>query len=66
MIELPIRHPQLFKNLDIKPVLVYGPPDNGKTLLARAIGNETEAFFFLINDPAREGEGNLRKAFEKA
>jgi transitional endoplasmic reticulum ATPase len=75
MIELPLRHPALFKNLGIKPprgVLLYGPPGSGKTLLARAIANETGAFFFLINGPeimskmAGEAEGNLRKAFEEA
>lgn len=75
MIELPLRHPTLFKNLGIKPprgVLLYGPPGSGKTLLARAIANETGAFFFLINGPeimskmAGEAEGNLRKAFEEA
>ena len=75
MIELPLRHPNLFKNLGIKPprgVLLYGPPGSGKTLLARAIANETGAFFFLINGPeimskmAGEAEGNLRKAFEEA
>lgn len=75
MIELPLRHPALFKNLGIKPprgVLLYGPPGTGKTLLARAIANETGAFFFLINGPeimskmAGEAEGNLRKAFEEA
>lgn len=75
MIELPLRHPQLFKNLGIKPprgVLLFGPPGSGKTLIARAIANETGAFFFLINGPeimskmAGEAEGNLRKAFEEA
>jgi transitional endoplasmic reticulum ATPase len=75
MIELPLRHPALFKNLGIKPprgVLLYGPPGSGKTLMARAIANETGAFFFLINGPeimskmAGEAEGNLRKAFEEA
>jgi transitional endoplasmic reticulum ATPase len=74
MIELPLRHPALFKNLGIKPprgVLLYGPPGSGKTLMARAIANETGAFFFLINGPeimskmAGEAEGNLRKAFEE-
>ena len=75
MIELPLRHPQLFKTFGIKPprvVLLYGLPGSGKTLLARAIANETGAFFFLINGPeimskmAGEAEGNLRKAFEEA
>ena len=75
MIELPLRHPNLFKNLGVKPpkgVLLYGPPGSGKTLLARAIANETGAFFFLINGPeimskmAGQAEENLRKAFEEA
>lgn len=75
MIELPLRHPQLFKTLGVKPprgVLLYGPPGSGKTLMARAVANETGAFFFLINGPeimskmAGESESNLRKAFEEA
>jgi len=75
MIELPLRHPTLFKTLGIKPprgVLLFGPPGSGKTLIARAIANETGAFFFLINGPeimskmAGEAESNLRKAFEEA
>jgi len=75
MIELPLRHPQLFKTLGVKPprgVLLYGPPGSGKTLIARATANETGAFFFLINGPeimskmAGEAESNLRKAFEEA
>jgi transitional endoplasmic reticulum ATPase len=75
MIELPLRHPQLFKTLGVKPprgVLMYGPPGSGKTLIARAVANETGAFFFLINGPeimskmAGESEANLRKAFEEA
>jgi transitional endoplasmic reticulum ATPase len=75
MIELPLRHPQLFKTLGVKPprgVLLYGPPGSGKTLLARAVANETGAFFFLINGPecmskmAGEAEANLRRAFEEA
>lgn len=75
LIELPIRHPQLFRSVGIKPpkgVLLYGPPGSGKTLIARAVANETGAFFFLINGPeimsklAGESESNLRKAFEEA
>ena len=75
MIELPLRHPALFKTLGVKPprgVLLYGPPGSGKTLIARAVANETGAFFFLINGPeimskmAGESESNLRKAFEEA
>ena len=75
MVELPIRHPELFKNIGIKPprgILLYGPPGSGKTLIARAVANETGAFFFLINGPeimskmAGDSEGNLRKAFEEA
>ncbi|PRT54416.1 Cell division control protein 48 [Wickerhamiella sorbophila] len=75
LVELPLRHPQLFKSIGIKPprgVLMYGPPGTGKTLIARAVANETGAFFFLINGPeimskmAGESESNLRKAFEEA
>jgi transitional endoplasmic reticulum ATPase len=75
MIELPLRHPTLFKTLGVKPprgVLLFGPPGSGKTLIARAVANETGAFFFLINGPeimskmAGESEANLRKAFEEA
>jgi transitional endoplasmic reticulum ATPase len=75
MVELPLRHPQLFKSIGIKPprgILMYGPPGCGKTLIARAVANETGAFFFLINGPeimsklAGESEANLRKAFEEA
>lgn len=52
MIELPLRHPQVFKTIGVRPprgVLLYGPPGTGKTLIARAVANETGAFFFLIN-----------------
>merc|ERR1712091_180375 len=75
MIELPLRHPTLFKTIGVKPpkgILLYGPPGSGKTLIARAVANETGAFFFLINGPeimsklAGESESNLRKAFEEA
>ncbi|CAD6191510.1 unnamed protein product [Caenorhabditis auriculariae] len=74
MVELPLRHPQLFKAIGIKPprgILLYGPPGTGKTLIARAVANETGAFFFLLNGPeimsklAGESESNLRKAFEE-
>ena len=52
--------------------MLFGPPGTGKTLIAKAVANETGAFFFLINGPeimskmAGEAEGNLRKAFEEA
>ena len=52
MVELPLRHPQLFRAIGVKPprgILLYGPPGTGKTLIARAVANETGAFFFLIN-----------------
>ncbi|GAB2229639.1 hypothetical protein Drorol1_Dr00013887 [Drosera rotundifolia] len=75
LVELPLRHPQLFKSIGVKPpkgILLYGPPGSGKTLIARAVANETGAFFFVINGPeimsklAGESESNLRKAFEEA
>ncbi|CAH2002817.1 unnamed protein product [Acanthoscelides obtectus] len=75
MVELPLRHPSLFKAIGVKPprgILMYGPPGTGKTLIARAVANETGAFFFLINGPeimsklAGESESNLRKAFDEA
>ena len=74
-VELPLRHPQLFKTIGVKPpkgILLYGPPGSGKTLIARAVANETGAFFFCINGPeimsklAGESGSNLRKAFEEA
>jgi transitional endoplasmic reticulum ATPase len=75
MVELPLRHPQLFKSIGVKPpkgVLLHGPPGTGKTLIGRAVANETGAFFLLINGPeimskmAGESESNLRKIFEEA
>jgi len=75
LVELPLRHPKLFHNIGVKPprgILMYGPPGCGKTLIGRAVANETGAFFFLINGPeimskmAGDSESNLRKAFEEA
>jgi transitional endoplasmic reticulum ATPase len=75
MIELPLRHPELFQRLGIEPpkgVLLYGPPGCGKTLLAKAVANESEANFFSINGPEimskfyGESEKRLREIFEKA
>ncbi|RYR73667.1 hypothetical protein Ahy_A02g008115 [Arachis hypogaea] len=75
LVELPLRHPQLFKSIGVKPlkgILLYGPPGSGKTVIARAVANETGAFFFYINGPeimsklVGESESNMRKAFEEA
>ncbi|MFX1549872.1 MAG: CDC48 family AAA ATPase [Promethearchaeota archaeon] len=75
MIELPIRHPELFKRIGIDPpkgVLLHGPPGTGKTLLARAVAGETDAHFETISGPEimskfyGQSEENLRKVFEKA
>jgi len=75
IIELPLRHPVLYRTIGVRPprgVLLHGPPGSGKTLIARAIANETGAYFFLINGPeimskmSGESENNLRKAFDEA
>lgn len=71
LVELPLHHPQLFKSIGIKlprGILMSGPPGSGKTLMARAVANETSVFFFLINgsEKAGESESSLRKAFEEA
>ncbi|MBY3128163.1 CDC48 family AAA ATPase [Rhizobium laguerreae] len=75
MVELPLRHPELFQRLGIDPpkgVLLYGPPGTGKTLLARAVANETEANFFHIAGPEimgskyGESEERLRQVFQEA
>ena len=75
MIELPLRHPQLFESVGIEPpkgVLLHGPPGCGKTLLARAVANETDAAFFSISGPEvihkfyGESERHLREIFEQA
>jgi len=74
IIELPIRHPELFKRIGIEPpkgVLLYGPPGTGKTLLAKAVASETDAHFISISGPEimskffGQSEENLRKVFEE-
>ena len=75
MVELPLRHPEIFQRLGIDPpkgVLLHGPPGCGKTLLARAVANESEANFYAINGPEimskfyGESEARMRKMFEDA
>ncbi|WP_174285633.1 CDC48 family AAA ATPase [Sphingomonas bacterium] len=75
MVELPLRYPELFQRLGVDPpkgLLLYGPPGTGKTRLARAVANESDAQFFLINGPEimgsayGESEGRLRQVFEEA
>lgn len=75
MVELPMRHPELFERLGIEPpkgVLIYGTPGGGKTLLAKAVANESEAHFITINGPeivskfVGEAEEKLRKIFSEA
>jgi transitional endoplasmic reticulum ATPase len=75
MVELPLKHPEIFERLGIEPpkgVLLHGPPGTGKTLLAKAVANETNANFILINGPEimskyyGQSEENLRKKFEDA
>jgi transitional endoplasmic reticulum ATPase len=75
MVELPLRHPELFERLGIEPpkgVLLYGPPGTGKTLLAKAVANETNATFIHISGPEimskfyGESEARLREKFQEA
>jgi len=75
MVELPLRHPEIFQRLGIDPpkgVLLHGPPGCGKTLLARAVANESEANFHSINGPEimskfyGESEARLREIFQQA
>jgi transitional endoplasmic reticulum ATPase len=75
MIELPLRHPELFERLGIEPpqgVLLHGPPGTGKTMIAKAVANETDANFHSISGPEimskfyGESERHLREIFEEA
>ena len=75
MVELPLRHPELFQKLGIDPprgVFLYGPPGCGKTLLAKAVANESDANFYVISGPEimskfyGESEARLREIFQKA
>jgi transitional endoplasmic reticulum ATPase len=75
MIELPLKYPELFERLGVeapKGVLLHGPPGTGKTMLAKAVANETDCKFFIISGPEimskfyGESEENLRNIFEDA
>jgi len=75
MVEIPLKHPEIFQRLGIEPpkgVLLHGPPGAGKTLLAKAVANESEASFILLNGPEvmskfyGESEKKIRDIFEEA
>jgi transitional endoplasmic reticulum ATPase len=75
MIELPLKHPELFDKMGIEPpkgVLMHGPPGTGKTLIAKAVANESNANFFTLSGPEiiskyyGQSEENLRKIFDEA
>ena len=75
MIELPMKHPELFKRLGITPprgVLLHGPPGTGKTLLAKAVATETDSHFISVSGPEfmskfyGESEKRIREIFEDA
>lgn len=75
MVEIPMKHPEIFERLSVEPpkgVLLHGPPGTGKTLLAKAVANETDANFILLNGPEimskfyGESEKRIREIFEEA
>ena len=75
MVEIPMKHPEIFEKLNIDPpkgVLLHGPPGTGKTLLAKAVANETDANFILLNGPEimskyyGESEKKIRDIFDEA
>jgi len=75
MVEIPLKHPEIFQRLGVEPpkgVLLHGPPGTGKTLLAKAVANESEANFILLNGPEcmskfyGESEKKIRDIFEEA
>ncbi len=75
MVEIPLKHPEIFERLNIEPpkgVLLHGPPGTGKTLLAKAVANESDANFILLNGPEimskfyGESEKKIRDIFEEA
>ncbi|MCI4459611.1 MAG: CDC48 family AAA ATPase [Acidilobus sp.] len=75
IVELPLKHPEIFQRLGIEPpkgILLYGPPGTGKTLLAKAVANESDAYFIAINGPEimskfyGESEERLREVFKEA
>ena len=75
LVEVPLKHPEIFERLGIQPpkgVLLHGPPGTGKTLLAKAVANETNANFILLNGPEimskfyGESEKKIRDIFEEA
>ncbi len=75
LVEIPLKHPEIFERLGIEPpkgILLHGPPGTGKTLLAKAVANESEANFILLNGPEimskfyGESEKKIRDIFEEA
>ncbi|MCF7910396.1 CDC48 family AAA ATPase [Candidatus Pacearchaeota archaeon] len=75
MVEIPLKHPEIFEKLGVEPpkgVLLHGPPGTGKTLLAKAVANESDAHFILLNGPEimskfyGESEKKIRDIFEEA